>query len=105
MSNQVSTTDIKEASTIKLKTKSNWRSPTLQTVLMVENFIEANNSKFKKTQIFDRLPKKMMWGTFQTIMKYLEDTCKIIVEKDKVITYIWNPEFAEKMRKRPTIKI
>jgi len=85
--------------------KTNWRSPTLQTVLMVENFINEHNSEYKKTELFEKLPKKMMWGTYQTIMKYLEDTCKIIIEKDGVITYIWNPKLAEKMRKRPEIKL
>jgi hypothetical protein len=81
------------------------RYPNLQTVLMVENFIREHNSEFKKMELFEKLPKKMMWGTFQIIMKYLEDNLKIIYEKDKVITYIWNPKLAERMRKRPEIKI
>jgi len=89
---------------VKIK-ESNYRSPTLKTVLMVENFIKEHNSEFKKTELFESLPKKVMWGTFQTIMRYLEDTCKIIVEKDGIITYIWNPELAEKMRSRPEIEI
>ena len=89
----------------EIKIKTNWRSPTLQTVLMVENFIKEHNSEFKKTELFENLPKKMMWGTFQTIMRYLEDTYKIIIEKDGVITYIWNPRLAEKMRSRPEIKL
>lgn len=83
----------------------NWRSPTLQTVLMVENFIKENNSEFKKTELFEKLPRKMMWSTFQTIMRYLEETCKIIIEKDGVVTYIWNPRLADKMRTRPKIKL
>ena len=89
----------------EIKIKANWRSPTLQTVLMVENFIKEHNSEFKKTELFENLPKKMMWGTFQTIMRYLEDTYKIIIEKDGVITYIWNPRLAEKMRNRSEIKL
>lgn len=89
----------------KVTIKTNWRSPTLQTVLMVEDFIKEHNSEFKKTELFENLPKKMMWGTFQTIMRYLEDTYKIIIEKDGIITYIWNPKLAEKMRNRPEIKL
>ena len=89
-----------------LKTKkSNYyiRYPNLQTVLMVENFIKENNSEFKKTELFEKLPKKVMWGTFQIIMKYLEDNLKIIIENDGAITYIWNPKLVKKMRQRPDL--
>ncbi|MBA7714029.1 hypothetical protein ES703_123042 [subsurface metagenome] len=81
------------------------RSPTLQTVLMVEEFIKEHNSEFKKTELFEKLPRKVMWNTFQIIMTYLEDTYKIIIEKDGVITYIWNPKFFEKIKNRPEIKL
>ena len=53
------------------------RSPTLQTVLMVERFIEENSGEFKKTELFKSLPKKVMWQTFQVIMEYLESIHKI----------------------------
>lgn len=36
------------------------RSPTLQTVLMVEKFIEENSGEYKKTDLFKNLPKKVM---------------------------------------------
>jgi hypothetical protein len=81
------------------------RSPTLQTVLMVEEFIKEHNSEYTKTEVFRKLPKKVMWGTFQVIMKYLEDTYKIIIEKDGVVTYIWNPEFYEKVKHMPEIEL
>ncbi len=80
------------------------RYPNLQTVLMVENFIKENNSEFKKMELFENLPKKMMWGTFQTIMRYLEDNLKIIIEEDGVITYIWNPELVKKYSGRKDLE-
>ena len=89
----------------KIRIRTNWRSPTLQTVLMVERFIEEHNSKYKKTELFKKLPKKMMWGTFQTIIEYLEGINKIIIEKDGVVTYIWNPGLYEKIKNRKEIKI
>ena len=58
---------------IKQKTKIknyNVRSPTLQTVMMVEEFIKNNSGEFRKTELFNKLPKKVMWGTFQIIIKY-----------------------------------
>lgn len=83
----------------------NVRSPTLQTVLMVERFIKENSGEYRKTELFNSLPKKVMWGTFQIIMRYLEDVYRIIVEEDGVIVYIWNPELYEKIKDRPEIKI
>jgi len=81
------------------------RSPTLQTVLMVEKFIDDHSGEFKKTELFKNLPKKVMWQTFQVIMEYLERSYKIIIEKDGVVTYIWNPELYERVKDRPDIKI
>jgi hypothetical protein len=88
-----------------LKRNSNARSPTLQTVLMVEEFIKDNSGEYKKTELFKKLPRKVMWQTFQVIITYLEETYKIIMEKDGTITYIWNPQFYEKIKNRPEIKL
>ena len=81
------------------------RSPTLQTVFMVEEFIKENSGEYKKTELFERLPRKVMWSTFQVIMRYLEETYRILIEKDRTITYIWNPKFYEKIKNRPEIKL
>jgi hypothetical protein len=53
------------------------RSPTLQTVLMVEKFIEKNSGKYKRTQLRKRLPEKVIRSTFQFILDYLEGMHKI----------------------------
>jgi len=79
-------------------------SPNLQTILMVEEFVKENSGEFKKTNLFNSLPKKMVWRTFQIIIAYLESINKIIVEKDGRVVYIWNPEFYEKIKLRPDIK-
>ena len=81
------------------------RSPTLQTVLMVEKFIDQNSGDFKKTELFKKLPKKVMWQTFQVIMGYLEDINKIAYDKEGHVIYIWNPELYEKIKNRPDIKL
>ena len=36
------------------------RYPNLQTILMVEKFIEKNSGEYKKTKLFNNLPKKMI---------------------------------------------
>ena len=81
------------------------RSPTLQTVLMVEKFIEENSGEYKKTGLFKNLPKKVMWQTFHVIMDYLESIHKIVYDKEGYVVYIWNPEFFKKVKHRPAIKL
>ena len=81
------------------------RSPTLQTVLMVEKFIDENSGEYKKTDLFKNLPKKVMWQTFQVIMEYLESIHKIVYDKEGYVVYIWNPEFFKKVKSRPAIKL
>lgn len=72
------------------------RSPRLETVIMVEKFIKENSGDFKKTGLFQMVPKKIMWGTFNVILKYLLDSNKIGIDSSGYIIYIWNPESAKK---------
>ena len=81
------------------------RSPTLQTVLMVEKFIKDESGEYRKTELFNNLPKKVMWQTFQVIMEYLERNLKIVYDSEGYVVYIWNPEFYEKIKNRPAIKL
>ncbi len=76
------------------------RSPTLQTVLMVEKYIKDNSGEYKKTELFNKLPKKVMWQTFQVIMEYLESNLKIVYDVEGYVVYIWNPQFAAKYNDR-----
>ena len=81
------------------------RSPTLQTVLMVENYIKQHSGAYKKTELFNSLPRKVMWQTFQVIMEYLESIHKVAYDTESYVVYIWNPAFFEKVKNRPAIKI
>jgi len=81
------------------------RYPNLQTVFMVERFIEKNSGEYKKTELFNNLPKKMIWSTYQIIMSYLESINKIIIEENGKIVYIWNPELYKRIKDRPNIKV
>ena len=80
------------------------RSPTLQTVLMVEKFIDDNSGEYKKTELFHNLPKKVMWQTFQIIMNYLEENVKIVYDSEGYIVYIWNPELTAKYKNRKDLE-
>src|SRR3989344_9629804 len=76
------------------------RSPRLDTVIMVEKFIEENSGDFRKTELFQKLPKKIMWGTFNVILQYLWDNNKIGIDRKGVVVYIWNPELAQRFINR-----
>jgi ferric iron reductase protein FhuF len=84
--------------------KQEARSPTLQTVLMVEKFIDDNSGAHKKTELWNSLPKKVMWQTFQVIMEYLEENGKIAYDNAGYVVYIWNPELVKRFRNKPELE-
>ncbi|MFH1209616.1 MAG: hypothetical protein V1663_02405 [archaeon] len=81
------------------------RSPTLDTVLMVERTIEKYSGEFNRTELWKKLPKKVMWQTFLVILDYLESINKIAFDRKDKIAYIWNPELAKRLRSRKEIKL
>ena len=81
------------------------RSPTLDTVLMVEKTIEEFSGEFNRTELWRSLPKKVMWQTLLVILEYLESINKIAFDRDGKIAYIWNPELAKKLRSRKGIEV
>lgn len=70
--------------------------PRLDTVLMVEEFIKEHSGEYKKRQLWEHLPKKVMYQTFCVIFDYLESSGKIAVDREEKITWIWNPELVRK---------
>ena len=72
------------------------RNPRLETIMMVEQFIEKHSGEYKKTELLQKLPKKIMWGTFNVILQYLWNNNKIGIDNEDYVVYIWNPELAKK---------
>lgn len=81
------------------------RSPTLDTVLMVERVIEENSGEYNRTGLWKKLPRQVMWQTFLVILDYLENINKIAFDKEGKIAYIWNPELAQLLRQRKEIAV
>jgi hypothetical protein len=73
------------------------RSPRLDTIIMVEKALYKYRSDKTLTAIWRMLPKKVMWTTYLTILNYLEYSGKIHIEKDKTVTWLWDPKLREKM--------
>ena len=80
------------------------RSPTLETVLMIEKTIEKYSGELNKTEIWKKLPKKVMWQTYLITLDYLGSINKIAFDRNGIVGYIWSPELAKKILKRKEIK-
>ena len=80
------------------------RSPTLDTVLMVEKTIDKYGGDYNRTELWKKLPKKVMWQTYLVVLDYLQDINKIAIDKMGKIAYIWNPVLAKKLAGRKEIK-
>ena len=78
-------------------------SPTLESVLTVEKTIQKYSQECGRYQLWKKLPKKMMYQTFQVILDYLEQSGKIIIDKDGCIIWIFNPERIKKLIKEELI--
>jgi len=64
--------------------------PNLKTVLMVEDILKEAELCLSREEIKRRLPKKIMHQTLNVILKYLEDSNKIL-DGHKGILWIYNP--------------
>ena len=82
----------------KMKQRKIIHSPTLESVRMVEETIKKHTQEFGKYQLWKRLPKKMMYQTFQVIIDYLEESGKIMIDpRDGIVFWTWNPERIERL--------
>lgn len=68
--------------------------PRLDTVLMVEDSIRKAKTYPNKAQLWKSLKTKMMYQTFILILRYLEESNKILFDKDGSIIWIFvdNPK-------------
>jgi len=72
-------------------------SPTLESVIMVEKTIQKYSQECGKYQLWKKLPKKMMYQTFQVVLNYLENSGKIIIDKDKCLIWTYDPDGIKKL--------
>ena len=70
------------------------RFPRLDTVLMVEKFIKEHDGEFKKRELWEKLPKGMMYQTFCIIIDYLLYSNKISIDAEGKLGWIYYPKEA-----------
>lgn len=78
-------------------------SPTLESVLMVEKTTKEYSGELGKYQLWKKLPRKMMYQTFQSILCYLTESNKIIIDHDGKVVWIWDPEGVRKILQKNLI--
>jgi hypothetical protein len=76
------------------------RFPRLDTVLLLEEFIQEKDGEFRKKQLWEALPKKMMYQTFSIILDYLIISGKVSVDSEGKIGWIFYPKDTEKLLKK-----
>lgn len=78
-------------------------SPTLDSVIMVEDTIRQYSQECGKYQLWKKLPRKMMYQTFLVILNYLEESGKIVIEDDGCIIWTWNPKRIKELNSKNLI--
>ena len=79
------------------------RSPTLNTVLMIERTIDEFSGEFNRTELWKKLPKKVMWQTYLVVLDYLQSVNKIAFDRDGILVYLWNPKLARIVSQMPEV--
>jgi hypothetical protein len=78
-------------------------SPTLESVMMVEKAAKRYSQECGKYQLWKKLPRKMMYQTFLAILGYLEQSGKLIVDKEGCVIWTWDPEGVRRLIKEGLI--
>jgi 2-C-methyl-D-erythritol 4-phosphate cytidylyltransferase len=75
-------------------------NPTLDTIKMVEQTLSKMREYPSKNRLWRALPRQVQYPTFKVVLNYLEESCKILYDKDGAIVWIYadNPKIRKLMR-------
>lgn len=79
--------------------------PQLDTVLMVEKFIQKHDREFRKRKLWESLPKKMQYQTFVLTLDYLLYSGKISIDSEGKVGWIYYPKKVEETLKHKELFI
>ena len=89
---------------MKQELKTTLHQPRLDTVLMIEESIQKYSGEFGRFQLWRKLPKAVMYQTFQVVLDYLEYSNKIAFDKKGKIGWIFSPKVYTEFSKRHDLK-
>jgi len=70
---------------------SSLRSPNLETIRMVEDFIREHSGEYKRKALCKALPRGVMYQTFRQIIEYLQESAKVGIDAEGKVCWIHNP--------------
>jgi hypothetical protein len=81
------------------------RSPQLDTIRMVEDFVREHSGDFKRRALWEALPRRMMYQTFRQIVEYLIESGKIALDRSGYVVWIHNPALFAEYHSRDDLRI
>lgn len=90
-------------SLMKLKKGPNAHSPTLDTVIMVEETIKRIGA-CSITELYKALPRTVIYPTLRLIIEYFYAKGFIMSDRERKIVWVYNPKLIRKYRSRPDLK-
>lgn len=67
----------------------NQPNPTLGTIKMVEDTLSQMSEYPTKNKLWRALPRQIQYPSFKEILKYLEESNKLIIDKDGTLIWIF----------------
>lgn len=82
------------------KLKVNASNPTLDTIKMVEQTLSKILQYSSKNSLWRALPRQVQYPTFKAVLDYLEESNKIMYDKDGSIVWIFadNPKLKKLLK-------
>ena len=80
-------------------------SPTLDTIRMAEDFIREHSGEYRRRALWERLPRKVMYQTFKTIIKCLQESNKIAIDAQGKVRWIHDPDLVRWCQAREELQI
>lgn len=84
------------STTQRARKKTPGHMPRLDTIQMVEKTIKNDKIFYSKNTLWRRLPRQVQYPTFVKILDYLEQSNKIMYEKDGSIVWTFADSAAAK---------
>jgi len=83
-------------------TSKNTPNPTLGTIRMVEETLVHMSEYPTKNKLWRALPRQIQYPSFKEILKYLEESNKIITDKDGSLIWIFSDTLEQKKLRKET---
>lgn len=77
----------------------------LDTIRMIEEFVQEHSGEFRRRALWSSLPRKMMYQTFKTAIEYLIESNKIALDADGKVCWIFDPELIRYYMAREDLRI